>query len=224
MRSARLERQAGFTLVEMLVAMAIFGVMAIVGYRVLDTVLVTRERVLQEYRQWRDVARAVAWLERDLEAIQARPVRDPSDRLLAPLDGAEASPQPDGSALAWTRGGSLEAGGFASPPRRIGYRVREGMLERLTWPGLDRAKHGEPSATILLHGVVKLSVRYFDAGGTWQAKWPAGRGNDAPGTSAHVARLGEVDTTLPIGVDLTIQLASGGRIRRLVPLHSGPRS
>jgi len=42
MRSVCRDFEAGFTLVEMLVAIAIFGVLAAAGYRVLDTVLVTR--------------------------------------------------------------------------------------------------------------------------------------------------------------------------------------
>ena len=127
MRSVRRDREAGFTLVEMLVAIAIFGVLAAAGYRVLDTVLVTRERVTQDYRQWRDVARAVAWMERDLAAAHARPVRGPADQVLAPVLGVETA-QPGQPVITFTRSGSIDASGFATPPRRIGYRGSQASL------------------------------------------------------------------------------------------------
>lgn len=225
MRSAYPDRQVGFTLVEMLVAMAIFGVMAVAGYRVLDTVLVTRERVTDEYGRWRDVARAVAWMERDLEAVQARPIRNPSDQVLAPLLGVDGFTQPEEPAISFTRGGGLDASGAAAPPSRIGYRVRDGALERLAWPALDQATQSVPTVAVVLRGVSKLGLRYRDAVGTWRSTWPAVAafgGTDA--ANGHVARSGAVDVTLPTGVDVTIQLAGGERIQRLVPLYFGPRS
>ena len=167
------DREAGFTLVEMLVAIAIFGVLAVAGYRVLDTVLVTRERVTDEYRRWRDVARAVAWMERDLEAAQARPVRNPADQVLAPVLGVEGFTQPEQPAITFTRGGGLDASGFAAPPSRIGYRVRDGALERLAWPALDQATQSEPTVAVVLRGVSRLGLRYRDAVGTWRSTWPA---------------------------------------------------
>lgn len=223
MRCARPDRDAGFTLVEMLVAIAIFGVMAGAGYRALDTVLVTRERVTEDYRRWREVARAVAWIERDFEAIQARPVRGPADQVLAPLHGIEALAPLGQPVATFTRSGALEASGLMMPPRRIGYRVRDGALERLAWPAPDPATHAEPSVTVVLRGVSTLGLRFRDAAGTWRAQWPPVQSRPDSG-SAHTVQAGAVDTTLPTGVDVTIELAGGERIRRLVPLPAGARS
>jgi general secretion pathway protein J len=225
MRSAHPDREAGFTLVEMLVALATFGVLAVAGYRVLDTVLVTRERVTDDYRRWRAVARAVAWMERDLEAAAARPVRNAAAGIVAPVVGVEGLTQPAQAAITLTRGGGLDASGFAAPPSRIGYRVRDGALERLAWHALDQATQGEPAVAVVLSGVSRLGLRYRDAVGTWRSSWPPTTApSEAGAASSHVARAGLVDTTLPTGIDVTTELAGGERIQRLVPLHSGPRS
>jgi len=218
------DRYAGFTLVEMLIAIAIFGIMSTVTYRVLNTMLATRERVSDEYRRWRDVARAVAWMERDLEAVQARPVRDATDRLVAPLVGTAMLTPPDDVAIAFTRRGDPDESGYASAPRRVGYRVRDGTLERLTWTGLDQAPGSAPTITVILSGVAGLGLRYRVPGEQSQSFWPGtptrAKSDDA---TSHAARSGSVDTTLPAAVDITIQLANGARIAKLVPLCAGAR-
>jgi general secretion pathway protein J len=207
MRPARRNSCVGFTLVEMLVAIAILGIMSGVAYRVLDTMLATRDQVGAEYRRWQDVARAVAWIERDLEALQARPIRDPSNQLAAPLVGSAARPPADQASIAFTRSGDPEEGGRAAAPRRVGYRVHDGALERLSWSVLDQAPRSTPTATAILSGVAGLAVRYRDAQGKWQQQWPS------PAAPGEIA--------LPTALDMTLRLASGERITRIIPVSAG---
>ena len=211
MQPAPVERIAGFTLVEMLIAMVLFGIMSTVAYRVLDTALVTRERVGDEYRRWRDVARALTWMERDLAAIQARPVRDASDSVAAPLVGVPIVTRADEAAITFTRSGDPDERGGAIAPRRVGYRVQNGALELLTWTVLDQAPRSTPTVSVVLQEVAGLGVRYRDAAGAWHAAWP--RNADRASGSGR--------TTLPAGVELTVQLTTGERITRLIPLFTG---
>jgi general secretion pathway protein J len=225
MQSASPERAAGFTLVEMLIAITIFGVIAVAGYRALDGVLTTRERVGDEYRRWREVARALAWMEQDFEAVQARPIRGAANEVLPPMLGVAAPAATDQPVVTLTRNGGYDAAGLAVPPRRIGYRLTNGVLERLVWPALDAAAPSRPAVTVLLRGVSALALRYRDAGGRWRQQWPVPAALNQPGgASSHVAESGAIDTTLPTGVDITIGLAGGERIQRLVPLPAGTRS
>jgi type II secretion system protein J len=165
-------------------------------------------------------------MDRDFEAVQARPVRDASDRIAAPLVGAEVSSAGDASAVTLTRGGVLDASDFASPPLRVAYRLRDGSLERLTWPGLDQAVQSVPSVSVVLRGVAGLGIRYRDASGIWQANWPPAIDRQDPrgSASSHVVREGALDVTLPTAVDMTIQLAGGDEIRRLIVMRSAARS
>ena len=70
-RSAR-----GFTLIELLVALVILTLLAIAGYRGLDAVLQTRERIAQETRKWQHLAFFFSRLEQDVAQAVHRPVRD----------------------------------------------------------------------------------------------------------------------------------------------------
>jgi general secretion pathway protein J len=224
----------GFTLVEMLVALAIFGILSLVGYRALDGVLVTRERVSAEYAYWRDVARAMTLLERDLQRVAARPIREASAVEAAPLVGVERAQRAELPVLAFTRAGEPEAQGQAAAPRRVGYRVRDGVLERLVWPTLDQAPRSAPNASVVMESVRAISVRYRDAEGRWSTAWPVtatsvlpASGTSLPASGANDAR-GPRGTgsagALPSAVDVSIELASGARVRRVVPLAAGVRS
>jgi general secretion pathway protein J len=224
MRCARPDRVCGFTLIEMLIAIAIFGIIATAGYRVLDTVLVTRDRVTQEYRRWRDIARALASIERDMQAAKARPVRSATDEKVAALTGVEAPAQADQPLVSFTRGGGLDAAGLAAPPRRIGYRVRDGAIERLAWPAPDQAPRSQPAVAVILRGVAALDLRYRDAGGAWRTRWPAAEMRlGAEGRAVHAA-ASAADAPLPTAVEVAIRLAGGERIHRLIPLPAGGRS
>jgi general secretion pathway protein J len=88
-------------------------------------------------------------------------------------------------------------------PQRVGYRLREGRVERLSWAGLDAAPREEPTAVSILGDVRALSFRFLDAKtGEWRLAW-------APPGSAQ---------PVPAAVEATVELASGERIVRLVDL------
>lgn len=209
----------------MLIAIAIFGIIAAAGYRVLDTVLATRERISGEYRRWRDVARALAWIERDLEAVTARPARASSAQAQPALLGFAPSARSDQPLVSFTRTGGVDASGVAAPPRRIAYRTRDGVIERLTWPAPDPAARSQPTVAVVLRGVSALRLRYRDGAGTWRARWPAPEiGQEADSRTRRAVSAASVDAALPTGVEVAIELAGGERIQRLVPLPAGGRS
>ena len=70
-----MKRALGFTLVEVLVALAILGVLAVLGWRGLDAVLGNEARARAEFDRWDGVELALRQLDRD-PSPQAWRVRD----------------------------------------------------------------------------------------------------------------------------------------------------
>ncbi len=199
MRGAR-----GLTLIELLVAVAIFGVLSAFTYRALTVVLESRDRIEQEDRKWREIALFFTRLEQDLAASAPRPVRAANGSLSPALVGNPTPRDATDGAVMLTRTGLAAAPGAIDPPRRIGYRLRGSVVELLSWSGLDQAPRGAPRATAVLRDVTALNLRYLDRRGLWHAAWPPA-GTTSP------------ETEIPAGIEVGVTLVSGERITRLLP-------
>jgi general secretion pathway protein J len=199
MRGAR-----GLTLVELLVAITIFGVLSGVAYRALTVVLESRDRIERENRKWREVALFFTRVEQDLAASAPRPIRDANDLVSPALVGNPTALGPGDGQVVLTRTGFAVDPSAIDPPRRIGYRLRGGVVELLYWTGLDRGPRSEPRAIAVLRGVSAMDLRYLDRRGQWHLAWPP------PGTTGP-------QTEIPTGIEIGVTLVSGERITRLLP-------
>src|SRR4051812_37517430 len=78
----------GFTLVELLVALAIFALIAAFAYRGLDALLQSRVALDADARKWRDASIFVGRIERDVAAALSRGATGESGTVLAPLSSS----------------------------------------------------------------------------------------------------------------------------------------
>ena len=210
------QRTGGFTLIEVLVAIAIFGVMSGVAYRALTTVLESRERLDIEHKKWRSISIAFSRVEHDLGAIRARPARDTGGVLQPPLVGNQVIRIPTEGQIMFSRAGYTDEKGIPGAPTRVGFRARDGNLEYMTWSALDQGPRTEPTVRPILGGVTELRIRYLDATGGWNDRWPAGAAVNVP--------LDDARAMIPRALEFELQLASGERIRRVfAPLAGGNR-
>lgn len=187
---------SGFSLLELLVALAVLAVLAGLSYRGLGAILRAEAAVEAESRRWSELAALFAQMSRDLSLALARPARDASGALRPAFALAE-------DAVDFTRLGDPDGGAAQSPPRRVGYRLSNGRIEYLVWPSLDAAPGTQPEALAVLERVVALHMRALSAGGAWLTAWP---GASAAGT-------------LPVAVEVRLRLADGEEVFRLFPVR-----
>jgi general secretion pathway protein J len=202
--SAR-RRYTGFTLLELLVAMAIFavvGTLALTGYTQLER---QSEYAEQKLARLREVQRAVQTIAQDLAQLEPRPIREPlGDARMPALQGGVGSDY----SLTLTRAGWSNTAGLPRPTlQRVGYRYADNALWRDYWPTLDSTLTVEPVRTELLKGVIRVSFRYMDANRDWIERWP-------PGNSTAMI----VERSRPAAVELTMELEDWGEIKRLIEL------
>lgn len=169
--------EAGFTLVELLVALAIFALISVAGVTLLrsgsDTQIAVKNR-LEDLSRTNRLSNA---LESDLAQAVARPMRDAAGQPVpAFIQSDTASP---GALFGFVRGGWSN---FDEAPRaglqRIAYVLDDKALKRLGWPMLDGAAPGE--AATLVEDVSAAEVRFRDEAGEWRNDWTATDANALP--------------------------------------------
>jgi len=188
----------GFTLVEILVALAIFAVLAAFAWRATGALVDGEASLAGESKRWQTLDALFARIEGDVGAAVPRGIRVAGGREPAWSGSIGADGQ---SSFAFTR-----AGGDPAEPgaegTRIGYRLAGGGVEIAYWPHLDRGAGAEPARYALADGIVRMEVRYADDEGRWTDRWPPERTEG-----------------LPSAIAIALTLAEGGRIERVMVLR-----
>jgi general secretion pathway protein J len=193
---------SGFTLVEMLVAISLLGLMGVISWRGLDYVVGQRERIDRESDELGRILRVLAQIERDI-AQRAPDVILPPQVPPGLLPASIAvSPVDHGAVALEIIRIAPEAGGPARA-QRIVYRIADAALTRSASPadtGLPVAPAADPLA--VLPGARRLAVRVY-AGGFWSE----------PGTDAGVQPPARAT-----GLEIAIEDADGARYVRVFAL------
>jgi len=193
-----LRRARGFTLIEVLVALALLALTAVLAWQATAALVDGELRLSDEAKRWRTLDLAFARLEADLRQAQPRAVRTPSGTEAAWIAATETN---GASAIVFSRAGPEFDAEPGSAGQRIGYRVREAALEVVYWPTLDRSRD-ESTAYRLVDGVAGFRVDHLASSGQWIGGWP---------------RFGE--PALPRAVRILLTLASGETIERWFALQ-----
>jgi general secretion pathway protein J len=193
----------GFTLVEVLVATAVFAIMSALAWGGLNAVIRARVALVAEQQDFSRTLRAVGALERDLQAVVARPVRGNYGETLPALRG-------DADHIELTRLG------YASPLvearsalERVVYQQDGKDLRRGRYAVLDRAAASLPELSSVRDRLRRFHLRYLDGEGRWLDAWP--RRDDPP-------------EALPRAVEFRLEIDGVGEITRLVELPSQRRA
>lgn len=174
-RAARPD-SGGFTLIEILVALALLALTAVLVWQATAALVDGEVRLSGEAKRWRTLDLAFARLEADLRQAQPRPVRTPSGLEPAWIAAIEA----DGtSAIVFSRAGPEFDADPGAAGQRIGYRIRDQGLEVVYWPTLDRSSNASV-AYRLVDGVASFRVELLASGGQWISAWPRSGDADLP--------------------------------------------
>ena len=191
--SASASRSRGFSLLEVLVALALFAIAMGLAYGGLDAVVRARAQLTEQADALAALQRAVGLLDRDLRSAVARPVRQGDLRV-------EAALVLDADGLALTRAGySNRLAQARSELERVRWYRDGDALQRLRLPALDRTPGGVLDGEAVLAGVQRLDIEALGADGRWSPRWPLQGGSP---------------TTLPRALRVRLELDGWGEIER----------
>ena len=219
----RTRHAAGFTLVELLVAVLITAILFAMGYGGLSQALTGRKEVEEHSARVGALQQTFRIIEQDIELMQPRPVREPlGNAYLNPVvadqnalaSGGTSTPgsvaAPSGMVqLSFTRGGWANPAGLPrSELQRVSYLVRDGKLIRQHVPILDATAATSPEERELLDQVEVLSFRFMDDSLAWSNSWPTpGMQRQPPGALLRAR---------PVAVEVTLRLKDYGLVTRII--------
>lgn len=199
-------QQAGFTLIELMIAMAIFALLSIMSYSGLDSVMRNKEHTEASMLRLNQLQLSMTKLHRDIEQISSRGARDELGGQLLNI----ASGQSDDLLIQFTRNGWRNPAKIVrSHLQRVAYKLDEDKLIRMSWPYVDRAQVDQVVESVLIDNIKSVEFRFLDEKSTWHDSWP--RNSDDPTTLV---------IPQPRGIEITLQMNDWGDVTRVFRVPS----
>lgn len=188
---------AGFTLIEILVAVLIFALLSTAAYAALDILLRTQTALQERSLALQQLQMAIGRFERDIRQAISRGVHDEYGEPVPALRGV-------GDAIEISRGGlSNPLDETRANIERVAWSLNADRLIRVQHRTLDRASNSKPVTTPIAENITRLQFRYLD-GEQWRTQWPK------PNTEASQR------DQLPRAVELIVDSSTFGELRRIV--------
>ena len=170
-----MNRNQGFTLIEILVALAILAVMSVMAYGGMNYVFKSNEIIEVGAESLERYQMAFRTIKNDLELAIARSARD---KLGTSEEAFIGPPDSKGKYIYFTTniGSPMQLQKARSSLQRIEYELRDDQLLRHAWDVLDRAHDSEPRTIVLLEEVSDLTFSFVN--NEEYTFWPLPSGNE----------------------------------------------
>lgn len=191
---------SGFTLIEMIVAVAISLVMMAIGYTGLNHTIKTASQVSEANLRLSELQFGVAYFNQDWIQVSPRKIRNQ-------YGDEENNIVIEDNSIVFTRSGWTNLlQSQRSELQRVQYLVIDRNLVRRHWRSLDQGIGEAPLATVLIHDVESFEVNFINPSEVEIPDWP----NEATQNVGN-----------PIALKIMLELAGMGEIRRILEIPSG---
>ena len=199
------QHHKGFTLIEIVVALAVFAIVGTMAFGGLNAILKQQGALTERSDQIKELQIALKYLERDASQIVSRSVRDQFGDI-QPAFSAPPFADNESSFVTFTYSGLRNPAGLTrSSLQRISYEISENQLIRHTWTRLDGIINEESRDSIILEDIEDVEWLFLNDGNTWVEQWPP-------------INVQQSNTLLPRALSISFTHAAWGEITRIFPL------
>jgi len=192
------KQQRAFTLLEMLISVAIFALMAAMAYGGLSQVIRSSEQIKNSNQTLSELQFSLSIFEKDILQLTARKVRDEYG------DEQPALKLSTNKLLLSRLGWINYIGAQRSHIQRVEYLLKDEKLIRRYWLTLDQSVAQEPIESVLMSDVRSLSFKLIDEQANTISSWPN--------------KLGTQTTVKIKAIELIIEMISWGEVKKIFEL------
>ncbi len=195
-------RHQGFTLIEMVIAVAIFAVMMVIAFPGLTHIAKVGDQVGQSNRRLSELQFALTYLNRDWTQVSSR-------KILDQYGDEKPHIMIEDNVISFTHSGwSNLLQQKRSELQRVQYFVKENQLIRQYWVSLDQAPAEEPVSTVLIDGVESFAIYFIDSAEQPIEQWPS-------------AVQDQLRVDMPLALKVEIDVTQFGQVHRIMEISEG---
>jgi len=196
-------KQKAFTLLEIIIAMAIAALIGIGAMNLLDRATLGHKKIQSQGERYNQIERALLFLSSDIQQLAPRKFRDEFGDKKNNLTGDDSI---GSTHLSFTRLGRRNPAGLPrSNLEKLTYLVEDESLKRVSYAYPDGMSLEQGLVREILEDVTSFSVEFFD-GEEWTDFWPVDSGNLEQETDAN---------PLPVALKVKLLLKDLGLVERL---------
>ena len=189
----------GYTLLEVLVALTVFAILATITASAMYNAFNTRERVNIQANQLNTLQMTMVLLMRDTQQIIERSVFGDEMHLFPPFIG-------ESKYIEFTRAGDVNPGAIAqkSTLKRVGYVCTGKKLIRRSWENLDIPLRKIYQDKVVLDNLEQCSFAYLSNSRQILSEW-----------RSYAVQQNQKKETLPLAIQFTLTVAAWGDMNLL---------
>ena len=196
--------QTAFTLLEIIIAMAIASLIGIAALAMLDRATLSHKNIQEQGDRYNQIERAFLFISSDIQQLAPRKFRDEFGDLKDNLTSFESG---GSTQLSFTRLGRRNPAGLPrSNLEKLSYLVEDNLLKRVSYAYPDGMSLDLGNSRDLLSGVESLKVEFYD-GEEWTDFWPV--------EQQEFNQAEKQSTPMPVAIKLLLQLNDLGLVERL---------
>lgn len=200
-------RQSGFTLIELMVAMAIFALLSLLSYGGMESVIRNKEQTEASLLRLNQLQLTMTKLHRDLEQISTHGATDALGGKLLNLSAGQGNDL----LIEFTRNGWRNpAKIIRSHLQRVAYKLDDEQLIRMSWSHVDRIQDDQLVETVLINDLKDVQLRFMDESHSWHDSWPRNNDNSSDDLIPQ-----------PQAIEVTLQMNDWGDITRVFRVPAG---
>jgi general secretion pathway protein J len=197
-----MNKNKGYTLLEIMIALAVFAILATITASSMQQAFSTRARVNVQANQLNNLQLALTLITKDTEQLLERAIRGDEMHDFPPFIGQE-------NYLEFTRGGLVNPEGIElrSTLQRVAYLCMNRKLIRRTWEHLDTPTRKQYEDRLLLDNLDDCTFAYLAHNHQIMAEW-----------QAYAIQQNQMRETLPVAIQLNLTLHDWGNMNLLFPI------